>query len=143
MVRSDNSYKKIAAGILLIICILIIIVLKWIRPGPLQYYATTFKYSWNPFVGWDTLIFHRNSYLADIAVMVPVGILMRYLVKNRILYLFIGACICFVFETAQSLLKAGVSDLLSIICMYIGFIVGYICFITVCYFLKLTGKEQK
>ena len=137
MVKLENKYKKIAAGILLTICILIIIVLKWVRPGSLQYYATTFKYSWNPFVGWDTFMFHWKSYSADIAVMVPIGILMRYLVKNRILCLGIGACISFVFETAQPLLRAGVSDLLSIICMYIGFIVGYICFITVCYFPKL------
>lgn len=81
-------------------------------------------YNWNPFVGSYTLTLNFGSYFMHIFLLIPLGIFLRFKISSKYIYCGIGIFTAFALEILQPVFESGVSDILSIIILFIGYCFG-------------------
>ena len=111
-------------SISLIIYLATIIFSKFFR---YSVYIDTLSYNWNPFL---TDFSNHVLYILflNVIILIPFGIFCSYKNNNKILTMFSGLLICFIFELLQPIFKAGIFDITTILANFIGILVGFYLF---------------
>lgn len=114
--------KKLLILFVLLLYAVIILYLKFLRPG--AYGLEDPAYNWIPFM--DVYNFHGiTSLLYNVAAFIPYGILIGLVKKNEI-WFFIGGLVAgFLIELLQVVFKTGVFDMTSVVANLIGMAAGY------------------